>query len=423
MKKTLSVLLALCMMLGASLSSLPALAQDAASDTEFVTLPPQEEYQNLWVGDAIAFGPLTGYSLSVVTDVTVLEGADVAEILTETPFEGGVQYLGLCLKRAGIAKAEVSYRNGEGPIHTKEITLKAVERPSEVTADPIERIRIGDTIDKKVMFHNVSYGSNLRVSVDDRSLFFNPGWGSGMFDLASFERDSLHSYSWGKTAKKPGEFLMSCEMQDQFDVFQKVGQPFRVTIEMPDITTNAPAEAAVGSTIDLVTALQNTACAYGSVESLAEDSKKDGKYYQIVYQASVEVLEGKDCVRQSEQDYSMTLQSKEKLTFLKPGTVKLKVAYKNAVVNQGYPADYEEELNDVYVPEKVITIQVKEPSEESSSSSGSNNSRPVESASESDVSYGKGNPATGDAAPIAAVLMLTAVLGGTLIALRRRQNA
>ncbi len=80
------------------------------------------------------------------------------------------------------------------------------------------------------------------------------------------------------------------------------------------------------------------------------------KTHEAAYQPSVEILEGKDIVSQSNQDYSNTLKSSETLTFTGSGTVKLKVTYKQFNTCK----DCIQSDSELYSPEKIITIQVTE---------------------------------------------------------------
>lgn len=191
------------------------------------------------------------------------------------------------------------------------------------------------------------------------------------------------------------------EEEGGFDgVFKLVGpvqtlekSKFKVTIEEPIITTNAPSSVKIGSTIQLTTALTNHHIKNKKVadyaEALAHDqdpnfhipdddwTNKD-KYF--AYQPSVTVIEGKDLVRQSNQDYSNTLSTSETLTFTGAGTVKLKVVYHQIntdgnLVLKGNIYYYNQPEKNIYEdhryhPEKIITINVTDPNAKPSSPSG-----------------------------------------------------
>lgn len=145
----------------------------------------------------------------------------------------------------------------------------------------------------------------------------------------------------------------------------QVGDPFTVIVEEPVIQTNAPASVQSGDTLNLTTELTNTALVNkDTAYYLNENNYSDGmlvedethKTHEAAYQPSVEILEGKDIVSQSNQDYSNTLKSSETLTFTGSGTVKLKVTYKQFnTCKECIQSDSE-----LYNPEKIITIQVTE---------------------------------------------------------------
>lgn len=145
--------------------------------------------------------------------------------------------------------------------------------------------------------------------------------------------------------------------------YTKVGESFTVTVEEPVIQTNAPSSVQSGDTLNLTTELTNTALVnkdtayyldanHYSDGMLVEDETH--KTHEAAYQPSVEILEGKDIVSQSNQDYSNTLKSSETLTFTGSGTVKIKVTYKQFnTCKECIQSDSE-----LYSPEKIITIQV-----------------------------------------------------------------
>lgn len=150
-----------------------------------------------------------------------------------------------------------------------------------------------------------------------------------------------------------------------------VGDPIRITVETPIITHNAPTTAKVNSSLTLKTELTNTALTNEKVSKYAEAIEHDkdylycgaSSYHSIAYQPTIEIVEGKDLVKQSKQDYTNTLHTSETLTFQKAGTVKLKVTYRqiNTCGINLWRVNEDGSYKDMrYNPEKIITIQVKD---------------------------------------------------------------
>lgn len=137
-------------------------------------------------------------------------------------------------------------------------------------------------------------------------------------------------------------------------------------MEEPEITTNAPAAVWAGDTLSLETALTNTALTNLKVSEYTENIAENGFYWGeenlVAYQPSVTILEGQDCVAQSDRDYTNTLTTSETLAFQKPGTVKLKVTYAQIDVEDDYNQEYFDER--AYNPETILTIRVQDPSQD-----------------------------------------------------------
>jgi len=170
---------------------------------------------------------------------------------------------------------------------------------------------------------------------------------------------------------KPGTIRFQAQYCYSNDVlptdgdYTKIGDPFTVTVEEPVIQTNAPSSVQSGDTLNLTTELTNTALVNKDTAYYLNENNYSGgmlvedethKTHEAAYQPSVEILEGKDIVSQSNQDYSNTLKSSETLTFTGSGTVKLKVTYKQFNTCK----DCIQSDSKLYSPEKIITIQVTE---------------------------------------------------------------
>ena len=162
--------------------------------------------------------------------------------------------------------------------------------------------------------------------------------------------------------------IIIADKNDQVIEKKEIAGAYTVVIEEPVIEDNAPREVEKGTSVELNTTLTNTALVNTDVAYyldpdnydyyLKEDSTH--KEHEAAFRPSVEIIEGADLVVQSEQDYTNTLKSSEKLTFKGTGTVKLKITYSQiancpCILNDGsWPT-----VN-LYNAEKIITIQVKE---------------------------------------------------------------
>ena len=130
-----------------------------------------------------------------------------------------------------------------------------------------------------------------------------------------------------------------------------------ITIEEPVITNNLPEKVYAGQSLSFSTALTNT---YYENELVEDVLAKDDYYHHMGFRPKVEVLEGD--VLQSGQDYSNTLTSSETLTFLSPGTVKLKITYESIHFSQNEKWNQvcEEDncYDGVYSPSTTISFEV-----------------------------------------------------------------
>lgn len=160
---------------------------------------------------------------------------------------------------------------------------------------------------------------------------------------------------------------------------QAVGEPIIIEVEAPVIETNAPKSIEVGNTLQFTTELTNTALSNRDVAPYLDESNYNDNGFFIgetgdaspfhspshtpAFQPSVEIIEGQDLVKQSNQDYTNTLKSSEELTFTGRGTVKLKVTYNQFVT---CPSCQGSDGEGVYNPEEMITIEVTDGSSEPS---------------------------------------------------------
>lgn len=255
----------------------------------------------------------------------------------------------------------------------------------------------------------------------------------------------------------PGSFTYQFQVYQFEDnqVIAEIGDPYTVTIEEPVIQSNAPEYAAVGSTLDFKTALTNTALENEEVAPYLDAGNyaiytdengnvnwypEDELVHKLAFHPTVEIVEGAELVQSSDQDYTHTLESSEKLTFTGTGTVKLKVTYRQILrctsiggyddIVKATAFDPEMDFEGSYSPEQIITIQVTEdgkaPSggtEESTTKPDSDSTAPSETTTESqNGGANTSSPNTGDAGFVLPLAMLAVSGGAVALLLRRKKN-
>ena len=160
-----------------------------------------------------------------------------------------------------------------------------------------------------------------------------------------------------------------------------VGEPITIEIEKPVIKTNAPESIKTGDILEFTTELTNTALTnkdtayYLDENNYSKGVNDNGNQWGMLngddthhchepaYQPSVEILEGKELVKQTNQDYTNTLKSSETLSFTVTGTVKLRVKYNQFITCIDCQSVYDENYKQTgeyytYNPETIITIEV-----------------------------------------------------------------
>lgn len=150
-----------------------------------------------------------------------------------------------------------------------------------------------------------------------------------------------------------------------------VGAPIKLTIEQPVITHNAPQSIKKGQSIAFTTALTNTALksvpisTYTSLDNTAlPDSNNALTINPVYYIPVITIIQGKELITQSNQNYSQTQKSSENITFNKEGTVKLKITYKKYILasyNKNYIEKFDLIEDGSKNPEKIVTINVTDP--------------------------------------------------------------
>lgn len=412
-KRLLSGLISLCLLL--ALFGGLSVSAETKQEEWFKSWPSSAVFDSLWVDDVVFFksqyhdygddGPAPGNTLTIVS-------GDGVEII-DKHFGDGDCYKGLKFTKPGKAQVKIKEtKKDTGASQEKTfsftVTKRPADKPVKASYDSFgnRKVKIGERgdficdINLDVTFSNANYGAaqygKLKISSDDFHDFLDGGYGGLITPFVGENRtcDPLHAdlrindFSL-LYAYKPGTEPISVS----YEGWGNLGTLGTITVEEPVITTNAPTSVKVGGTLNLTTALTNTALKnmktseYENKENyrgsgLTIDGVEDGvevdkikwyKYYErntnpVAYKPSVTVLEGKDCVIQSGQDYSNTLTSSETLTFKKAGTVKLKVTYTQLATSPELIYSHKIENNKQiwypndqrYSPEKIITIQVTE---------------------------------------------------------------
>lgn len=448
------------------------------TQTPVVTLPDKSSFDDLWVGDYIAFSAeYDDMEFSEILSAEVTQGAEVAEIDVSSDGIDGFKIIG-----AGTAEIKVSYKN-KGDTAPKEeiLTVRATQRPEEAKMEVgcIDTLHVGNSLYENISITNLNYGAEPRFEysegedcfpeatydgdfrcfdssrtgyarcnpeaaiktgtckgiayaddkqigdvqtiniIDDEptidykipntikigqglnedpndvdvsvptiatgthlplgilSLDSTPALHDGCFGMHQGGIETVNpdgTGTWFKNvsyAYVPGQYTIQAMVNEQ-----KIGNPFSLTIEEPVIETNAPATIKQGDSLTLTTALTNTALENRSVADYDNpanwnedhtmfDPKGDDIYEGHIpaYRPTITILEGKDLIKQEQQDYSNTLKSSETLTFTGAGTVKLKVKYDQfatcgdcmAIKDENYKPTGKFET---YSPEKIITINV-----------------------------------------------------------------
>ncbi len=388
----------LCMLLSL-LGGMPVTAETTEEDL-FRSYPSSAMFNSLWVGDIVVFasfyydddsGPAPGNTMTVLSG----SGVEVVEV-----YLGVGEYCkGLKFTKPGKASVRVKATDPDTGASAEKtfsftVSQRPVDKPVTITYNNSfgeVKMKIGERLadtdwksfwteitdmpselEKRfsVKFHNVNYGLDNTYGDDygyidtnfENFCSLEGGLGGASGGLVGDDRiagPQLYAYYGMEDlgisyACKPGKLSVDISYAKK-----KMGELGSIIIEEPVITADAPASVKVGSVLNLTTALTNTSLKNLKVSEY-EERNSYGQYCggenPVAYMPSVSILEGQDCVTQSDQDYSNTLTSSETLTFKKAGTVKLKVTYAQIAVYGQYDKEQFEKI--AYNPEKIITIQV-----------------------------------------------------------------
>lgn len=189
---------------------------------------------------------------------------------------------------------------------------------------------------------------------------------------------------------RPGVISLQIKAWMQDGSTEMLGEPYNVTVEEPVIETNAPQQVESGQTIELTTALTNTALTDEPVAPYLDPDNYLGGFFDeellfgtyapdgwvsnsdshvMAYLPKVEITEGAELVERFDADYTNILSSRETLKFTGVGTVTLKITYQQIGTCDCMTARQFDENDNVigirhdyrYSPTKTVTINVTEP--------------------------------------------------------------
>lgn len=368
LKRIISVVLTLLVLLSAVSAytfAEPSGDDDVIIDIDIGSNIPESEFDNLWVNDvffvslnSVAYedgftyrGTVFEYTIISGDCAELIEIDDMGELVTAVKFSSSGQ-------AAVKVKVDIILADSLGTekaytfekIYNFTVTERPEDRPVKVKYNfpKLMKFKVGEVVLKNlvhVIFENLNYGyieydkMKIDFPTDEFSILYTGGAG-GDWPKVSADRTHITNLfsEFGDTIIiKPGRY----DFQAYYDGVS-VCEPAVIEVEEPEIICNLPETVEVGATVDFMTELANTALEstdvaryenkdnYDYYESAGKVhwSWKNQKGFPVSYKPSVTVISGTDCVKQSEQNYSETLKSSEKLTFIKEGVVKLKISYK-----------------------------------------------------------------------------------------------
>lgn len=368
LKRIISVVLTLLVLLSAVSAytfAEPSGDDDVIIDIDIGSNIPESEFDNLWVNDvfivslnSVAYeygftyrGTVFEYTIISGDCAELIEIDDMGELVTAVKFSSSGQAavkVKVDIILADSLGTEKSYTYEK--IYNFTVTERPEDRPVKVKYNfpKLMKFKVGEVVLKNlvhVIFENLNYGyiEYDKMKIDfptDEFSILSTGGAGGDWPKVSADRThitNLFSKFRDTIIIKPGRY----DFQAYYDGVS-VCEPAVIEVEEPEIICNLPETVEVGATVDFMTELANTALEstdvaryenkdnYDYYESAGKVhwSWKNQKGFPVSYKPSVTVISGTDCVKQSEQNYSETLKSSEKLTFIKEGVVKLKISYK-----------------------------------------------------------------------------------------------
>lgn len=287
----------------------------------------------------------------------------------------------------GVGQTKIIVRMYNGIEASEELSVdKKVDgiNQGNITWYIPQKIKLGYEFRNPNGRHNINIGRGLAIGKTNGLSKFADGkhyclcaadkrWGSvfnylpaGVMDEGCLiTADEVYSNFNGFYAVRLGSITFQLSIVDASNNWEKtpLGEPYTVTVEEPVIETNEPTQVSVGDTITLKSELQNTDLQNKSVlpyKEMVKDGVGGIYSYELIYEPQFTIEEGANLVECSNGDFSHMLKASEQLKFKGTGTVKIKVRYQHLKLDI--------ESGDFYSPEKTITIQVKEKSQNNAQS-------------------------------------------------------
>lgn len=322
-----------------------------AADTPFFK---QEEVKECWVGDTLGLhmAEFQGYAPE---KIEVVEGDSVTAELE-------------CVKE-GKSIVQVDYtQNGESK--SEQYTIN-VTRGKDTTLDTYSKsIKIGENVQYTVsnlLYGHYAFAKPLNISKNFMAMSSGGGWliypDRTVADNVTFPNSQYTRVGESYMAIYPGTVEMGFyhTINRDDDANKKLISTGMVTVEEPVVKTNAPKMVMKGSSLNLTTELTNIKTDFSDTH-LDQVGKE---LLEEIYEPEITVLEGQDCIKQSNQNYQ-DFSTKEDIEFVKSGTVKLSVKYKAVDpnnTNSEVTFNVKNNICDLYTAEKIVTIQVVDENE------------------------------------------------------------
>lgn len=408
-------------------------------------VPSQSTLQQLLVGDILHLG--VGSHDDTVSCEILSGDADI--------LEDYVNYYGHHYFRAsktGTAQVKFIFTIEDPAVQiTTDVMQLTVGGTSSVLDTVVitptlpQRVKMGDDIQGYPLYHVANSPSADYNIVNPNSVldhFACLHVGSEIGDTGDFD-----VYGSAANAINPGSLTIQPTVY--YDYIERfMGDPFTITVEEPEIVTNAVSEVTVGTSQTITTSLTNTALKNRNVAEVkafyqAPYVKENDDYtldtdnpftggiadssHQFNFAPQVEIIEGADLIDVSQADTSKTLATSHQISFKKTGTVKLKVTYQ-FIHNNWMPHQFTDGIDcfkSAYSPEKIITIQIVEPTNHAGGpgdQSGSGEQNTSGTANQAGTGANSENPQTGDAAPIIplSLFAMTTLIFARLLGQKRK---
>ena len=288
----------------------------------------------------------------------------------------------------GVAKLQITAYNGEvADLRIRVYGDNEKVQKGDITWFIPERIKLGYKYrDDTAALHNSSAYSGVAIAevknlpIDSLGKFIKIKNLYGHFSMPfTYDSTSLiktnevvYPHFEGYYAIRPGKITCQLEIgqykssqipgEPSIWESEPLGDPYTITIEEPIIETNEPKQITVGDSFKLRSELLNTYLQNESVDYYKEkvkelDSPAMCAGGNLVYEPEFVIESGAELIECSREDFTHTLTASEDITFKKAGTVKIKIRY-NLLEKYAFYG------NDRYSPEKTITIQVKDKTQE-----------------------------------------------------------